>query len=80
MMLGMAPVTSAHRTPVYSNMAFQLFGYAVENITEQPFTNLVEEQLIKPLNLTRTFLTNPTNDTDAVVVNGWTDELGDEAP
>ncbi|GAB1318372.1 Penicillin-binding protein 4 [Madurella fahalii] len=74
------PISPSYHTPAYSNMAFQLLGYAAENITGKPFAHLVEERLLKPLNLSRTFLSAPLNDSNAVVVDGWTLELGDEAP
>ena len=61
-------------------MAFQLLAYAVESITETAFPDLVTEQILKPLNLTRTFLTHPGNDTNIVVADGWDIDFGDEAP
>jgi CubicO group peptidase (beta-lactamase class C family) len=80
MMLERWPVLPAYHSPIYSNMAFQILAYAVENITGQNFASLVEDELLKPLGLTRTFLSTPANDSDAVVVDGWTEDLGDEAP
>ncbi|KAK0612115.1 beta-lactamase/transpeptidase-like protein [Immersiella caudata] len=75
------PFTSAFSSPNYSNMAFQLLAYAIENITATPFPDLVRKQLIEPLNLRHTFLTTPTNLTaDAVKVSGWDQDFGDEAP
>ena len=74
------PLAPSFRTPNYSNMAFQLLAYAVERITNTPFPDLVKEQIINPLNLTRTFLTHPGNDTNAVVYDGWDLDFGDEAP
>lgn len=74
------PLAASYHTPNYSNMAFQLLAYAVENITGTPFPDLVMEQIVKPLNLTRTFLGHPGNDTNAVIVDGWDIDFGDEAP
>lgn len=51
-----------------------------ENITGTPFPNLVTDQILKPLNLTRTFLSHPGNDTNAVVYDGWDLDFGDESP
>lgn len=80
-LLAMWPFTSTYRTPNYSDMAFQLLAYAVENITGQPFAQLVTRQLVKPLNLRRTFLSEPGNQTtNAVIVDGWDLDFGDEAP
>lgn len=61
-------------------MAFQILSYAIESITRESFPDLVTSQLIKPLNLKRTFLTNPGNDTNAVIYDGWDLDFGDEAP
>lgn len=74
------PLATSYRTPNYSNMAFQLLAYAIENITGMPFPDLVTEQILKPLNLSRTFLSNPGNDTNAVVYNGWDIDFGDASP
>ena len=73
------PISPSYHTPAYSNMAFQLLGYAVEKITGRTFPSLVEKNLLKPLKLTRTFLTKP-NDTNAIIVDGWDTEFGEEAP
>ncbi|EPE35242.1 beta-lactamase/transpeptidase-like protein [Glarea lozoyensis ATCC 20868] len=48
------PVFAPSTTPIYSNTAFQLLGYALENITSTPFTTLLTRSLITPLNLTGT--------------------------
>lgn len=80
MILKTWPVLPAYHTPIYSNMAFQILAYAVENITGQDFATLVDEELLKPLGLTRTFLSTVSNDTDAVIVDGWIADLGDEGP
>jgi len=74
------PVSAASTTPNYSNMAFQILSYAIESMTGESFPDLVTSQLIKPLNLKRTFLTNPGNDTNAVIYDGWDLDFGDEAP
>ncbi|KAK3324921.1 beta-lactamase/transpeptidase-like protein [Apodospora peruviana] len=80
LMVAKPPVTPTYYSPTYSNMAFQLLAYAVENITGQSFSSLVHDSVISPLNLTRTFLSPPLNDTDAVVVDGFARDLGDAAP
>lgn len=61
-------------------MAFQLLGYAVAKITGTPFPEVVEEKLLKPLGLARTFLSSPANDSNAVMVEGWEWDLSDQAP
>jgi CubicO group peptidase (beta-lactamase class C family) len=60
-------------------MAFQLLGYAVGKLACTEFSSLVQKKLLKPLKLNRTFLTKP-NDTNALIVDGWDIDFGDEAP
>ena len=52
-----APTSTA---PLYSNAAFQILGYALEEITEKSFETLMEDELIKPLNLTRSSYSHPS--------------------
>ncbi|KAK4224645.1 beta-lactamase-like protein sdnR [Podospora fimiseda] len=73
-------VIPPYQGAIYSNVAFQLLAYAVENITGEFFSSIVESELLTPLNLTRTFLTQPTNDTNAVIVDGWDLDIGEEGP
>ena len=81
MILRQFPFTLSDRTPGYSNVAFQLLAYAAESITGTPFPAIVKSQLIDPLRLSRTYLTNPGgNFSDAVIIDGWEIEFGDEAP
>ncbi|KAK4182841.1 beta-lactamase/transpeptidase-like protein [Podospora australis] len=82
-MLQPYPLTMPFRTPNYNNAAFQLLGYAVENITGMPFPDIVTETLVTPLNLSRTFLTKPpaSESTNAVILEPlWSLDMGDEAP
>lgn len=61
-------------------MAFQILAYAIENITGIAFPDLVTQELIKPLGLSRTYVTNPGNVSDAVKYIGWDLDFGDESP
>jgi CubicO group peptidase (beta-lactamase class C family) len=74
------PVSQSFQTPNYSNQAFQILAYAVEKITGMPFPDIITEQLIEPLNLTRTFVTNPDDESNAVIEAGWGLDFGDNAP
>lgn len=65
-----SPIAPSHYTPAYSKMAFQLLGYAVAKITGKLFAAVVEEELLKLLKLARTLLAVPTNDSNAVAVEG----------
>ncbi|KAK5661150.1 hypothetical protein OQA88_11041 [Cercophora sp. LCS_1] len=74
------PFSQSYATPSYSNMAFQILAYAAENITGTPFPTLVKQQLIEPLGLRRTFVTNPGNISDFALAGGWETDFGDLAP
>ncbi|KAK3896643.1 beta-lactamase/transpeptidase-like protein [Staphylotrichum tortipilum] len=74
------PISPTHHTPAYSNMAFQLLAYAVEQITHKKFPTLVNTRLLTPLNLTHTFLTKPSNPSNALVLDGWDLDFGEESP
>ncbi|KAI9700055.1 MAG: hypothetical protein M1836_002589 [Candelina mexicana] len=79
------PVVAPFSTPIYSNIAYQLVAYALESISKRPFRDLFQDNLVKPLNLTRTSLTKPGNDSMGLIGEGsdgpwWVFDLGDEAP
>ncbi|KAI1814380.1 beta-lactamase/transpeptidase-like protein [Poronia punctata] len=75
----LAPFTS----PAYSNVAFQLLGYALETITGKTFDSLLQETLINPLGLNRTFLRKPEESLGVIqgtpAKTGWTFDLGESA-
>ena len=63
------PVAATWDMPIYSNEAFQLLGIAFENITGEPISDTFESDIMKPLNLKRSFWIPPVHDTNAMVVN-----------
>jgi len=75
------PWSKSFNNPQYSNMAFQIFAWAVANITGVAFPDLIRQQLLEPLNLQRSFLTLPPNGTDDLAIaNGWDQDFGDYSP
>lgn len=78
------PTVPTSSTPVYSNAAFQILGYALEAIAGQDFQNILCENLIRPLGLTRTFYDTPNTRLGVIPEYlgefFWNFELGDEAP
>lgn len=78
------PVVPTSSTPIYSNAAFQILGYALETMTGQRFDKILEKNLIKPLGLTRTFFKTPDPKL-GVIPNYlgeyfWNFPFGDETP
>jgi len=79
------PIYLASTTPVYSNAAYQLLGYALENITNKPFETLLNQSIFTPLNMTRSSLLAAVDSSVGVIpinetASGWTVDGGDEAP
>jgi CubicO group peptidase (beta-lactamase class C family) len=79
------PVYLPSTTPVYSNAAYQLLGYALENITNKNFESLLNKSIFTPLNMTRSSLLKSTDPSGGVIpmnetTSGWAIDAGDEAP
>ncbi|KAL0940306.1 uncharacterized protein CTRU02_203069 [Colletotrichum truncatum] len=69
LLLQQNPATGTWTTPVYSNEAFQLLGWAYENITGETMEQGFNSAIVKPLGLSRTFWNPPENDPNANVVD-----------
>lgn len=61
------PTFAPFRTPSYSNTAYTLLGYALENITGQSLASLFSTALTSPLNLTSTTYSLPASDARSVI-------------
>lgn len=51
----MYPSFAPWQTATYSNIAYQLLAYALENITGKKFSDMLRDRVIKPLGLNSTF-------------------------
>ncbi|KAI1799687.1 beta-lactamase/transpeptidase-like protein [Daldinia bambusicola] len=75
------PSLAPYQTPAYSNVAFQLLGYALETITGKAFQSLMQETVIKPLGLNNTFLKAPEDSRGIIpgdrYVTGWAFDIGE---
>ncbi|KAI1373289.1 beta-lactamase/transpeptidase-like protein [Hypoxylon crocopeplum] len=75
------PSVAPFQTPAYSNVAFQLLGYALETITGKTFEILMEESVIIPLGLNHTFLRAPGDSLGVIpgdrVETGWAFDIGE---
>lgn len=79
------PVTSPFNTPAYSNAAYQILGYALENITGQSMEALFNKSLVEPLTLSGTSYRIPSSLDTAIVpynttISWWDGDLLDETP
>ena len=65
--------------PAYSNYATAVAGYIVERVSGRPFDEYVAENILKPLNMTRSTFTQPLPaDLAPLMSNGY--RLGSDAP
>ncbi|KAF3066495.1 putative beta-lactamase-like 1 [Daldinia childiae] len=75
------PSLAPFQTPAYSNVAFQLLGYALETITGKTFQTLMEESVIRPLGLNNTFLKAPEDSRGIIpgdhYTTGWAFDIGE---
>ncbi|OIW24735.1 beta-lactamase/transpeptidase-like protein [Coniochaeta ligniaria NRRL 30616] len=81
-MQSLYPVAPPMSRPVYSNIAFTLFVYALESHTGKSYAELVHELISVPLHMPNTF-PSPGNDSLAVippVAHSWGSDYGDAAP
>ncbi|PLB39806.1 serine hydrolase domain-containing protein, partial [Aspergillus candidus] len=78
------PVVPTGGTPVYSNAAFQILGYVVENATGRSYNDLVHTELVDRLGLNGSYSSPP--DPKLGVIPGdvrssmWGLDIADETP
>ncbi|KAI1424634.1 beta-lactamase/transpeptidase-like protein [Xylaria sp. FL1777] len=78
------PSFSPFVTPAYSDIGYVLLGYALEKMTGKPFERSFEDNVVEPLNLTRTFYSTP-HDSLGVIPGDrkqttWAFNMGNESP
>ncbi|KAE9373571.1 beta-lactamase/transpeptidase-like protein [Stipitochalara longipes BDJ] len=76
------PVFRPHSTPIYSNTAFRILGYAIEAIVGENFDNITEKSILKPLQLNHSSVKKPADNLGAIPQGDsmWSYDLGDEGP
>ena len=78
------PSFATDTTAAYSDISFQLLSYALEKMTGKDFRSMVNESIIRPLNLTRTFYTTPDDKLGIIPGNRykvtWAGDMGDANP
>ncbi|KAG4443283.1 hypothetical protein IFR05_001227 [Cadophora sp. M221] len=76
------PVSAPSLQPIYSSHSFTILSYALQNATGQNYTQLLQDLILAPLNMTNTGV-SPGDDEKAVippVENSWGADYGDNAP
>lgn len=61
------PVLAPFHAPTYSNAAFALLAYALENITNQSFPDLFRHSLVEPLQLNSTTYSLPEDSSSSII-------------
>lgn len=61
------PNSGPFATPVYANIPYQILAYALENITNTPFTDLFQKHLVERHNLKSTFFTVPPSSNTSII-------------
>jgi CubicO group peptidase (beta-lactamase class C family) len=71
-------------TPIYSNAAIQILGYALEAITNSTYSSLLSKHILEPLKMTHSSFSKPADKDGIIPFNatssGWNLEAGDETP
>lgn len=80
----MYPSFAPWKTPAYSNIAYQLLSYALENMTGRPFIDSLTDRVLKPLHLNSTYYYY-ANQTVGIIprdvnLTDWKVYIGDESP
>jgi CubicO group peptidase (beta-lactamase class C family) len=76
------PIYAPNQKSTYSNVAFNLLGLALENVTGLPYSRYIERSIFEPLNMTSSSLEKP-DDSVAVLPKGnnyWDIEEGVQRP
>lgn len=78
------PSFGAFNTPAYSDITFQLLGYALEGIKGKSFQSMVEDGVLKPLGLNHTYYDTPPDSVGLIPGSykdtNWGFRLGDGSP
>ncbi|KAI1806278.1 beta-lactamase/transpeptidase-like protein [Daldinia bambusicola] len=78
------PSFSPFVTPAYSDIGYTLLGYALQQMTGKEFGTIVQDRVIKPLGLNRTFYTTPADSVGIIPGNRylttWAFNMGNESP
>lgn len=79
------PTFPSEQSPAYSNVAYILLAYALEEISGKDWLTLLTDNVLEPLGLENTYYTTPNDTSNGVIPGnastvGWSNQLGDEGP
>ena len=61
------PIVAPFYTPIYSNIAYQILSYALENMTSKPFPDSFHDNLIDSLHLNATSYAMPSESSSSII-------------
>ena len=83
-LLQVYPSYAPYTTPAYTNTGFQILAYALESIKGKSFESMMQESVLRPLALNRTYYRNAPRNVGIIPGNAsdsnWDYQLGDENP
>ena len=71
-----------YSTPVYSNLGFDILGFALQNITNSSYGQALNSSFLQKLKLSRTSVTTPPNSWGILtdLASGWPIDTRFETP
>jgi CubicO group peptidase (beta-lactamase class C family) len=78
----MAPVFAPNQESTYSNIAYELLGLAIENVTNQTYESYINDAIFKPLNMTKSSLSQPPDSAGVIPLEPqyWDVDVGIQSP
>jgi len=80
----MYPSYQPWQTATYSNVAYQLLAYALENISGKKYVDILNDRIIKPLGMNRTYYEKPSDSVGVIPGTEketyWGVSLGEASP
>jgi len=76
------PVFAPNQKSTYSNVAFELLGLVLENVTGISYDKLIHQTILDPIGMTNTSTTTPSHTVMAIPAldNWWSNDLGVQLP
>ena len=77
------PLYAPNQKSTYSNVAFELLGLAVENVTGLAYEDVLAQNILNPIGMSNTSIVKPDDSTGAIPNtpdNHWDYRLGVQAP
>ncbi|CRG82772.1 hypothetical protein PISL3812_00118 [Talaromyces islandicus] len=76
-----APSYGPYTTPAYSDVTYDILGIVIERVSGESYGDFVQNRIFTPLNMTRSFVTKPENDSIGFIsseANFWSTSMGFE--